>query len=226
MAYNLALALFYVMFAAISSDAVSLVGISNDYSRVLASHSALGKLLDDISDDYDLKSFSLGDAGAAAFHSRLIALDNVGLGSAMVAHRGMSDTVLDEYDPDVMVFHASPDKVREGAHNQSVMLAWANGTAINRSAMSICGRNTPCVPTRVSTSPNSGRSARRANARTMLPRSGISLRTSARRRGRSGESEAATCQRARNRHSAAGPHVRRDQKRGDVVPPIGHSAPR
>ena len=125
LAYSAVLAFFYIPFAISSSNTLGLLAVSNDYSRVLMAHSALGKTLREMSENYGLSAFSLGDAGAAAFQSRLIALDNVGLGSRMVARSGMSFDVLDLYHPDVIAFHSGPLGVRTSAHNQGVILDWA-----------------------------------------------------------------------------------------------------
>ncbi|MEP4341570.1 MAG: hypothetical protein ABJ042_06250, partial [Lentilitoribacter sp.] len=122
--YSGALAFFYIPFAISSSGTSTLLAVSNDYSRVLTAHSSLGRMLAEISETYNISAFSLGDAGAAAFQSRLIALDNVGLGSRAVARSGMSFEVLDLYSPDVVVFHSGPLGVRANAHNQGVIQEW------------------------------------------------------------------------------------------------------
>jgi len=45
-----------------------------------------------------------------AFHSRGIALDSLGLGSALVAHEGVTEQVIDAYAPEFVFLHAVPEK--------------------------------------------------------------------------------------------------------------------
>jgi len=108
----------------------SLVHIANYYPRAIDSHAALGKTLQNISSKYNLKTFSLGDAGMAAYHSKLIALDNIGLGSSAVTHKGVTFELLDSYNPDITVFHARPEEgIRLKDYYQDIIYNWslANG---------------------------------------------------------------------------------------------------
>jgi hypothetical protein len=81
----------YAGFASGTLNPISLAHMSNYYPRSLDSHAALGKILHSIAEsDADINSFSFGDAGVAAYHSELLALDNIGLGSTYVAREGSS----------------------------------------------------------------------------------------------------------------------------------------
>ncbi len=92
---NAMLLLYIAVFASTSLSVREAAAIAAYYPRALDSHAAFGKLLHRISQNEGIRSFSLGDAGMAAYHSGLIALDNVGLGSAKVARRGIDPALLD-----------------------------------------------------------------------------------------------------------------------------------
>lgn len=85
--------------------------IVNYYPRALNSHAELGKILREINHSKNGNLvFLLGDAGMAPFHSRAIALDYVGLGSSLVAHQGITDEILDKYNPIFVFLHTNPEK--------------------------------------------------------------------------------------------------------------------
>ena len=110
---NIGLALLLGFTSAIytlqTSRASEMIHLSNYYPRALASHAALGKVLNVVNEPAVETTFLLGDAGMAAFHSRAVALDNIGLGSALVAHNGVTPEVLDEYSPEHIFLYANPD---------------------------------------------------------------------------------------------------------------------
>lgn len=118
-AYSVLTILFLLTF----SD--RLVKISNYYPRAIQSHAALGKVLSDISDKYEINSFSFGDAGMVSYYSKLVSLDNIGLGSSRVAQEGMHRQILDDYKLDMIVFHSSPEGVHLDSHGQQVLYDWA-----------------------------------------------------------------------------------------------------
>lgn len=105
----LLLGLISTMYTLQTNRASELVHLANYYPRALDSHAALGRVLDEMQDHPGDAAFLLGDAGMAAFHSRSVALDNVGLGSALVAHNGVTEEILDEYRPQHVFLHANPD---------------------------------------------------------------------------------------------------------------------
>jgi hypothetical protein len=102
----------------------ALVHIANYYPRALDSHAALGKAIKTDSLDYNFNSMSFGDAGMTAYHSGISSLDNIGLGSALVAHSGMSAETISAYTPELIVFHARPYEIRLGDHNQELLYSW------------------------------------------------------------------------------------------------------
>lgn len=123
-------AFVYLCLFATGSGTVDAQAVSY-YPRALASHAELGKTLSSISDKYKLRAFSFGDAGMAAYHSDLIALDNIGLGSSLVVHRGISDKVLDEYGLDIIVFYAIPSEIRLKAHGQDRIYDWSKNNGFS-----------------------------------------------------------------------------------------------
>lgn len=97
----------------------------NYYPRALDSHAALGKTLRGVGQRYGIDSFAFGDAGMAAYHSGLVALDNIGLGSAKVVHEGLTSNLLDEYGVDLIAFHSRPEKIRLKDYNQEAIYNWS-----------------------------------------------------------------------------------------------------
>lgn len=117
-----------VVFAVFSVQTIaveSLAGYSNNYPRLLAAQAALGKTLKSIAIERGLTSFSFGDAGAVAYQSEIIALDNIGLGSAYVAREGMDFKILNEYSPDFVIFHSYPSGIRLQHYNQQIIYDWS-----------------------------------------------------------------------------------------------------
>ncbi len=78
-----------------------------------------------IKDKYQIQSFSLGDAGMAAYHSDIQALDNIGLGSALVTHKGVTSKLMDAYQLDIIAFHSRPNNIRLEDFNQQEIFNWA-----------------------------------------------------------------------------------------------------
>ena len=95
------------------------------YPRALDSHAELGKVLNRVAKRENIKSFSLGDAGMAAYLSGLIALDTIGLGSQAVIRHGVDSKLLDQYGVDLIAFHARPDRIWTGDYYQQEILNWA-----------------------------------------------------------------------------------------------------
>lgn len=106
-----------------------LVSLSNYYPRALDSHANLGRILNEV--EIDGSSFLMGDAGMAAFHSRLVALDHIGLGSAMIAHQGVTNAVLDTYNPRLLFLYARPESGVRTDYDQAIIQEWAETRGLN-----------------------------------------------------------------------------------------------
>lgn len=117
------LLIFLIAFAAISSN--ELLHVATYYPRALVSHAELGKTINRISKKYGLRAFSFGDAGMAAYYSNINALDNGGLGSSAITKRGVSKSLLDKYQIDLVAFHTGPGGIRLGDYHQEPIYEWA-----------------------------------------------------------------------------------------------------
>lgn len=107
-------------------NAGGLAHIATYYPRALDSHAELGKTLNKLKLEDKVDAFSLGDAGMAAYHSQLNALDNIGLGSSLLAQKGFNKELIDLYNPKVVVFHAQPSGIRLDTYNQSILKEWVD----------------------------------------------------------------------------------------------------
>ncbi len=121
---NSGLFAYVVFFGVISTSISGAAHLVAYYPRAIDSHAALGKALNKISLSEGISSFSFGDAGMAAYHSELIALDNIGLGSRAVTSRGIDFDLLDQYSLDMIVFHAAPSGIRFDSHRQNAIYDW------------------------------------------------------------------------------------------------------
>ncbi len=122
---NILLLLFLFLFTIKVASLPSLAHISNYYPRLIYSHGLLGKTLQAVTEKYGLKSFSFGDAGMAAYHSKLIALDNAGLGSSAVATNGITLDILDAYNPNITIFHPNQLVIKLNRHGQKIIYEWS-----------------------------------------------------------------------------------------------------
>ena len=92
------------------------------YPRLLTAHTILGKIIAKSS----AKSMSFGDAGTTAFNAGVNSLDNIGLGSQLVAKNGVNDFVIGQYNPDIILLHSRPETgIRINDHNQQGLFKWA-----------------------------------------------------------------------------------------------------
>jgi hypothetical protein len=118
------LALFLLIIFALLSDNLSLY-TATYYPRAQTSHAELGRVISRIATKYGIRTFSFGDAGMAAYYSKTIALDNIGLASMAVARTGLDASLLDTYRPDLIAFHATPKGIRLEDYNQQSIHDWA-----------------------------------------------------------------------------------------------------
>ena len=99
--------------------------IANVYPRMLNAHAAIGKALARSHAAGETQSFALSDAGAGAFYSGIVAFDNTGLGSSLVAHQGVTPAVIDRYNPDVVILRADAQGVVLNSMNKRNLYSWA-----------------------------------------------------------------------------------------------------
>ncbi len=114
---------FLAVFTYISSS--GLPHLVTYYQRALHSHAELGKVINRISERYGIRSIAIGDAGMAPYYSDINVLDIVGLGSSTVARHGISPSILDKYQVDIIAFFASKDGIRLNDYNQQIVYDWA-----------------------------------------------------------------------------------------------------
>ncbi|WP_157071698.1 hypothetical protein [Steroidobacter denitrificans] len=123
--YKAAACVLLAMFAGTANGSrTQLAWAATYYPRALASHADLGKALQKVAAKYNLRAFSFGDAGMAAYHSKLNALDNVGVASAQVTRHGVNASVLDLYRPDLVALYATPAGVRLSEFGQQAIHDW------------------------------------------------------------------------------------------------------
>jgi len=120
--FNVIAIAFLILFF---SRSTNIGKVADYYPRAIDSHAELGKKLYEIKSKYDVKSFSFGDAGMTAYHSELLALDNIGLGSSMVRQaKEVNEDILNQYNPEILVFHSRPQEIKIEEHNQKNILKW------------------------------------------------------------------------------------------------------
>lgn len=102
-----------------------LVFTSNYYPRLQASHSALGKVIRSLPAEEKIDRIVFSDAGALPFFSDKHVLDNNGLGSAMVAHQGITELSLETFNPDVIIFVSYREESIIPLFNQPTIYKWA-----------------------------------------------------------------------------------------------------
>ena len=102
----------------------------NYYPRALESLAPFGRTLSEEGERYGITSFALPDAGQVAYLSNLNALDNIGLGSSLVAHHGVSPTLLDAYGIGLIALQARPEGIRLGDYNQREVLDWGKSNGL------------------------------------------------------------------------------------------------
>jgi len=121
----------FLLAFAIVSQLSSSAHMATYYPRALSSHAALGKLLNDVSTKYKINAFSCGDAGMIAYHSKINALDNIGLGSSSIAKGGVTNELLDNYGIDLVIFHSRPGSIRLADYYQQEIFDWATKNGFN-----------------------------------------------------------------------------------------------
>ncbi len=118
-------AMFMGIFALHTSHPAGLLNLANYYPRALHAHAALGKKIAALHTQYGIQRFALSDAGMAAYQTKLVAFDNTGLGSSMVAHQGPTIATIAAYHPDLVVLYADSDGVVLSNQGKKNLLQWA-----------------------------------------------------------------------------------------------------
>lgn len=104
------------------------LGVANYYPRLLDSHVLLGRTLITID---GVRAFALGDAGAAAFHADIPALDTIGLASGLLARQGaLTVEVVRAYAPDIVAFHATTQGIRDLPERHDSLWTWVAETGM------------------------------------------------------------------------------------------------
>ena len=124
--YTNSAALFLLCLLTLQNLNINLYGISTYYPRLLEAHGELGRSLKALKDSNSLNSFSFGDAGITAYNSEINALDNIGLGSSMLTQEGISDKILNIYNPKVIVLYANLNGLILDKYNQGFIKNWAD----------------------------------------------------------------------------------------------------
>ena len=94
------------------------------YPRMIDSYNIVGSTLKQMKSKYDLKSITSSDAGVIAYESELLNLDNIGLGSSLVAQsKGINKKILDLYNPDIIILYKGKWDLKE--YKQAEILQWA-----------------------------------------------------------------------------------------------------
>ncbi|MXQ06229.1 hypothetical protein GQ651_00070 [Alphaproteobacteria bacterium GH1-50] len=102
-------AVICVLYAGASVRWNEVMHIATYTPRISFAHGALGQELAEQAAGLESKpTILVGDAGIVAYRSGLVALDNIGLGSALVAHQGVTPEILDAYAPELVALHMHP----------------------------------------------------------------------------------------------------------------------
>lgn len=121
----LIIAILWMSIFGIQNLSVSkLAHVANYYPRILDAHADLGNAISEDSRNHDIDAMSFGDAGMTSYHAELASLDNIGLGSATVTHDGINEA-LELYNPEIIIFHATPESIRYKSHHQQEIYDWA-----------------------------------------------------------------------------------------------------
>lgn len=101
----------------------SLGWVATYYPRMLVSHSEVGKLL--LKEKKQVQgNLLIPDAGAVPYFSKMDNLDIIGLGSAKIAHNGLSENLLNEYNIGVIALYGSNDTDVSDVLKQHLILDW------------------------------------------------------------------------------------------------------
>lgn len=125
--------LFLIFFFCISIYKSDITNYIEYYPRVLDSHAIIGKKLKQISEEHERDiTFSFSDAGITAYYSNLNTLDNIGLGSSLVAKKnGVDNEILELYNPEIVLFQSSQNGIKKSFYNQENIFKWVTDKKYN-----------------------------------------------------------------------------------------------
>lgn len=99
--------------------------VATYYPRLLNSHSELGKQIHHAHEDHSADiGIVIADAGALPYFSQARTLDYIGLGSGKIAHEGMSEKLLGEYQPNYILLYGTGDSIHNYL-NQNLIYEWS-----------------------------------------------------------------------------------------------------
>ena len=126
--YGISAAILFTIFLTLQFKPTDLSALAQYYPRAQLAHSELGHAIK----DSGARSMSSGDAGIIAFNSKIDSLDNVGLGSSLVAKYGVNDYVLNIYNPDVVIFYSHPETgIELDQYNQKNIMTWVENNDLS-----------------------------------------------------------------------------------------------
>lgn len=102
------------------------------YQRALSSHAALGKRIKTVAKKYNVKAFSVGDAGMLAYHADVTVLDNVGLASARLTRGKGGDELFELYQLDMAIFYTKNGAPDLEVYRQGNLFRWATSKGMRK----------------------------------------------------------------------------------------------
>lgn len=106
-------------------DTFSYIRFINYTPRLLSVHGEFGHVLRELSEQDRIDAFAMGDAGLAPFHSSIPVLDLLGLGSRSVTKGGITQGLIRQYEPDVIVIYANRERVLDRPTWHDALLEYA-----------------------------------------------------------------------------------------------------
>ena len=102
-------------------------GLANWTPQSLEVRPAIVATIKCIDDRYHIQRIATSDAGSMPYNIGLVSLDPIGLGSALVAHEGMTDEIAQQYQPDLAILMRTSGKLL--IPNEVILKQWllANG---------------------------------------------------------------------------------------------------
>jgi hypothetical protein len=106
-------------------DTFSYFRFANYTPRLHSVHGEFGRVLQELAQRGEVGAYAMGDAGIAAYHSGLPALDLLGLGSRTLTRTGITEQLIKEYQPDIIVIYANREGVLDRPAWHDALLDYA-----------------------------------------------------------------------------------------------------